>query len=80
VVALNRAVAVAELRGPAAGLDELAGVALDDYQPFHAPRHLLARAGRVAEAAAAYDKAIALTPDAAERDFLARQRAAAAAS
>jgi RNA polymerase sigma-70 factor (ECF subfamily) len=78
VVALNRAVAVAELDGPAAGLKELAGLdagVLEDFQPFHAARaDLLARAGRVEEAAAAYDRAIALTANPAERGFLERQR------
>ena len=48
VVRLNRAVAVAELRGPAAGLAELAAVTgLDEYPPAHAARaELLARLGR----------------------------------
>ncbi|HZQ56981.1 MAG TPA: DUF6596 domain-containing protein [Acidimicrobiales bacterium] len=80
VVALNRAVAVAELRGPSAGLDALAGTALEDYQPYHAARaDLLARAGRRSDALAAYDRAISLTTNPAERDFLARQRGAVAA-
>ncbi len=79
VVALNRAVAVAEVAGPAAALalvDEL-GVAdgtspaLDGYYLFHATRaDLLRRLGRFAEAAAAYESAIARTGNAAERDFL----------
>jgi RNA polymerase sigma-70 factor (ECF subfamily) len=78
VVALNRAVAVAELRGPAEGLrlvDDLRAAkgerGLDDYYIFHATRaDLLRRLGRVAEATTAYEAAIALAGNAAERDFL----------
>ena len=78
VVALNRAVAIAELRGPAEGLrlvDDLqAGQGkrgLDDYYLFHATRaDLLRRLGRSAEATTAYEAAIALAGNAAERDFL----------
>jgi len=81
VVALNRAVAVAELRGADAGLAALAvldAAALDQYQPFHAARaDLLARTGRIPDALAAYDRAIELTSIPAERDFLGRQRRAA---
>jgi RNA polymerase sigma-70 factor (ECF subfamily) len=80
VVALNRSVAVAELHGPAEGLAALAEIdaaTLDDYQPYHAARaDLLARAGRRDEALGAYDRAIELTTNAVERDFLMRQRAA----
>jgi RNA polymerase sigma-70 factor (ECF subfamily) len=80
VVALNRAVAVAELHGPDAGLTALAAVDasdLDDYQPFHAARaDLLARAGRLDDAMAAYDRAVALTTNPAERSFLEARRAA----
>jgi RNA polymerase sigma-70 factor (ECF subfamily) len=80
VVALNRSVAVAELHGPVEGLAGLASIdpaSVDSYQPFHAARaDLLARAGRHDEAAAAYDRAIELTTNAVERDFLVRQRAA----
>ena len=80
VAALNRSVAVAELHGAAEGLDALAEIgpaALQDYQPYHAARaDLLARAGRRDEAVAAYDRAIELTTNTIERDFLARQRAA----
>jgi len=79
VVALHRAIAVGERDGPAAGLEALDAVdadALQDYQPFHAARaDVLARAGRVDEALAAYDRAIGLTGNAAERDFLAARRA-----
>jgi RNA polymerase sigma-70 factor, ECF subfamily len=73
VVRLNRAVAVAEVDGPHAGLAELTGLDadLDGYQPFHASRaDLLNRAGRGPEAAAAYRTALALTDNAAERLFL----------
>jgi RNA polymerase sigma-70 factor (ECF subfamily) len=80
VVALNRSVAVAELHGPAEGLAALAEIdaaTLDKYQPYHAARaDLLARAGRRDEALGAYDRAIELTTNAVERDFLVRQRAA----
>lgn len=79
VVALNRSVAIAELRGPAAGLAALAEIdpaTLAGYQPYHAARaDLLTRAGRLDEAAAAYDRAIELTTNTVERDFLVRQRA-----
>jgi RNA polymerase sigma-70 factor, ECF subfamily len=80
VVAVNRAAAVAELHGPAAGLSALDAVGdrlLEDYQPYHAARaDLLARAGRRADAMAAYDRALALTTNEAERRFLAGQRTA----
>jgi RNA polymerase sigma-70 factor, ECF subfamily len=78
VVALNRAVAVAEVEGPVAGLAEVdrLGADLDAYQPFHATRaDLLARAGRTAQAADAYRTALALTDNAAEREFLRRRLA-----
>jgi len=79
VVALNRAVAVAALDGPSAGLDALANVNLDDYQPYHAARaDLLTRAERIDEAIAAYDRAIELTANSAEREFLSRKRQQAA--
>jgi RNA polymerase sigma-70 factor (ECF subfamily) len=80
VVVLNRSVAVAELRGPVEGLACLAEIdptTLDNYQPYHAARaDLLARAGRRDEAESAYDRAIELTTNSVERDFLVRQRAA----
>jgi RNA polymerase sigma-70 factor (ECF subfamily) len=67
------------LHGPAAGLDALADVHLDDYQPYHAVRaDLLTRAERIQEAITAYDRAIELTSNPAERDFLNRQRQYAA--
>ncbi len=75
VVALNRAVAVCEVNGPVAALvvvDDLAAN-LDAYYLFHAIRaDLLRRIGRDAEAAVAYEAAIARTANKAERDFLAR--------
>jgi RNA polymerase sigma-70 factor, ECF subfamily len=75
VVALNRAVAVSEVNGPAAALvlvDDLAAN-LDGYYLFHAIRaDLLRRLGRAAEAAHAYEAAIARTANKAEREFLER--------
>jgi RNA polymerase sigma-70 factor (ECF subfamily) len=76
VVALNRAVAVAEVAGPDAALAEVDGLDLDDFHLLHAVRaDLLRRLGRDAEAADAYEAAIALAENAAERDFLRRRRA-----
>jgi RNA polymerase sigma-70 factor (ECF subfamily) len=80
VVALNRAVALAEVRGPAAGLaavDDLGSSGLDAYHLFHASRaDLLRRLGRTAEAAAAYAIARSLTANPVEQAFLDAQRAA----
>jgi RNA polymerase sigma-70 factor (ECF subfamily) len=80
VVALNRAVAVAELEDAAAGLaalDELDQTVLDGYQPLHATRaDLLVRAGRHRAAIEAYDRALELTTNEVERTFLEAQRAA----
>ena len=76
VVALNRAVAVAEVAGPDAALAEIDELDLDDFHLLHAVRaDLLRRLGRDAEAADAYEKAIALAENTAERDFLLRRRA-----
>jgi RNA polymerase sigma-70 factor (ECF subfamily) len=76
VVALHRAVAVAEVAGPAAALALVDGLDLARHHLFHAVRaDLLRRLGRSAEAAVAYDAAIALAGNAAERDFLRRRRA-----
>jgi RNA polymerase sigma-70 factor (ECF subfamily) len=78
VVALNRAVALAEVKGPAAALAEIDGLAagLDRYHLFHATRaDLLTRLARHPEAAAAYEVALALTDNAAERRFLHRRLA-----
>jgi RNA polymerase sigma-70 factor (ECF subfamily) len=75
VVALNRAVAVAEVEGPGAGLAVVNGLDLAQYHLFHAIRaDLLRRLGRHIEAAAAYDAAIARSENAAERAFLQRTR------
>jgi RNA polymerase sigma-70 factor (ECF subfamily) len=83
VTTLNRAVAVAELNGPIAGLAALAAldpIEVEGYQPYHAVRaDLLARAGQHHEAAAAYDRALELTANPVERRFLSRQRQIAAA-
>jgi RNA polymerase sigma-70 factor (ECF subfamily) len=74
VVALNRAVAVAEVEGPGAALALLDGLGLDRYHLFHAVRaDFLRRLGRTFEAAQAYEAAIARTENAAERDFLRRR-------
>ncbi len=71
VVALHRAVAVAEVAGPAAALTLVDGLDLGSYYLFHAIRgHLLRQLGRYAEAAAAYRAALDRTGNAAERDFL----------
>jgi len=73
VVALNRAVAVGEVDGPAAALALVDQLDLDTYYPFHAARaDLLRRLGRHSEAAAAYTRAAALAPTEAERHFLER--------
>jgi RNA polymerase sigma-70 factor (ECF subfamily) len=77
VVALNRAVAVAEVEGPEAALALVDGLELDGYHLFHAIRaDLLRRLGRDAEAAAAYEAAIARAGNAPERAFLERRRQA----
>jgi RNA polymerase sigma-70 factor (ECF subfamily) len=74
IVALNRAVAVAERDGPEAGLAEMAGLDLDGYHLFHAARaDLLRRLDRRDEAAGAYMKALSLTGSETERQFLARR-------
>ena len=71
VAALNRAVAVAEVQGPAAALELVDDLRLDGYYVFHAIRaDLLRRLGRAAEAALSYDAAIACTQNAAKREFL----------
>jgi RNA polymerase sigma-70 factor (ECF subfamily) len=72
VVVLNRAVALAEVEGPAAGLAAIEDLDLGNYHLFHSTRaDLLARLGRGADAAEAYDAALSLATNAAERDFLA---------
>jgi RNA polymerase sigma-70 factor (ECF subfamily) len=75
VIALNRAVAVAEVEGPHAALRLVEALDLDRYYLFHAIRaDLLQRLGRHAEAAQAYDAAIERTENLAERNFLRRNR------
>ncbi len=77
VVALNRAVALAEISGPDAALAVVDQLDLDGYHLFHAVHaDLLARAGRAAEARAAYARAAALTHNAAEHALLERKRRA----
>jgi RNA polymerase sigma-70 factor, ECF subfamily len=76
VAALNRAVAVAEVQGPAAALAIVDALDLDRYYLTHAIRaDLLRRLGRHDEAARAYRAALALTGNAAERAFLAARLA-----
>src|SRR5260221_770414 len=71
VVALNRAIAIGEVQGPAAALSLVDELDLDTYHPFHATRaDLLRRLGRNSEATAAYERAAAMAPPDAERDFL----------
>ena len=74
VVELNRAVAVAQAGAPEAALAIVDGLALESYRYLHSTRaELLHRLGRPAEAAAAYRRALALTPDDRERRFLERR-------
>jgi RNA polymerase sigma factor (sigma-70 family) len=71
IVALNRAVAVAEVHGPALALAALEDLDLPGYHRLPAARaELLARLGRAAEAAAAFEQAIALATNETERAFL----------
>ncbi len=75
VVALNRAVAVAEVEGPSAALAIVDGLDLGRYYLFHAIRaDLLRRLGRPVEAQAAYEAAIARAGNEAERAYLTRAR------
>jgi RNA polymerase sigma-70 factor (ECF subfamily) len=76
VVQLNRAVAVAEVRGPEEALQEVEILDLDQYVPYHATRaDLLRRVGRTAEAIDAYDRAITLATADPERRYLEGRRA-----
>ncbi len=76
VVELSRAVAVAEAEGPEAGLAIVDRLPLEDYRYLHATRgELLRRLGRVDEARAAYDRALALVHDDAERRLVERRLA-----
>ncbi|HJS85039.1 MAG TPA: DUF6596 domain-containing protein, partial [Acetobacteraceae bacterium] len=83
VVRLNRAVALAEVAGATAALDEveaMRGRLLRDFLPYHAVRaDLLRRVGRTEEARSAYAAALALDPAPAERLWLERQRLGASA-
>jgi RNA polymerase sigma-70 factor (ECF subfamily) len=75
IVALNRAVAVAEVNGPGTALAVVDSLDLDTYHLFHAIRaDLLRRLGRDVEAVAAYETAIDRTDNAAEHDYLHRNR------
>jgi RNA polymerase sigma-70 factor, ECF subfamily len=75
IVALNRAVAVAELDGPEVALALVERLPLTEYHAWHVARaDLLRRLGRSAEAKGAYDAAIAATQNSAERAYLSRKR------
>jgi RNA polymerase sigma-70 factor (ECF subfamily) len=76
VVELNRAVALAEAEGPAAGLRAVDRIELDDYQYLHATRaELLRRLGRSRDARVAYERALELVRSPPERRFLERRLA-----
>jgi RNA polymerase sigma-70 factor, ECF subfamily len=73
VVALNRAIAIGEVEGPAVALELVDELDLESYYPFHATRaDLLHRLGRESEAAGEYERAAALAPTGPERDVLRR--------
>jgi RNA polymerase sigma-70 factor (ECF subfamily) len=75
VVALNRAVAVAELDGPAVALALIDRLPLAGYHAWHAARaEMLRRLGRTGQAKEEYDAALAATQNSAERAYLARRR------
>jgi len=81
VVAINRAVALAETNGPSAGIAALDAIAgqpgIEQYQPYWAARaELLKRAGNIAQARVAYGRAIGLEAELSVRQFLQRQLAA----
>ena len=77
VVELNRAIAIAEEQGPAAGLEIADRIELDDYRYLHSTRgELLRRLGRTDEARDAYVRALELSHDDAERRLLERRIAA----
>ena len=79
VVALNRAVALAEIHGPQAGLAAVDVLDLDGYHPYHVARaDLLTRLGRHEAAVREYDAALALTANQAEHRFLTQRRQTAA--
>jgi RNA polymerase sigma-70 factor (ECF subfamily) len=75
IVALNRAVAVAEMDGPELALSLIDKLPLSGYHAWHAARaDLLRRLGRTAEAKESYAAAIAATQNSAERAYLSRKR------
>ena len=85
MVAINRALALAETEGAASALlampEPMADPRLTEYQPYWAARaELLAKAGAVVDARHAYDIAIGLERDPAVRRFLAQRQAAVQAS
>ena len=77
-MALNRAIAMGEVHGPAAALALVDDLELDTYHPFHAIRaDLLRRLGRTSEATAAYERAAAIarpTPSVSASDSEAARR------
>jgi RNA polymerase sigma-70 factor, ECF subfamily len=76
VVELHRAIALAEAEGPEVGLAILDGLPLESYRYLHIARaEMLRRAGRTSEAAAAYERALTLAPEGAERRLLERRLA-----
>jgi RNA polymerase sigma-70 factor (ECF subfamily) len=84
VVAINRALAIAELHGPTAALESMRAIANDpriaEYQPYWAARaELLAKAGAKSEARQAYEIAIGLERDPSVRRFLQQRQSALAA-
>ncbi len=77
IVRLNRAIAVAEVDGPDVALAEIdrLGEVLDGYHAYHATRaDLLRRVGRSADSRQAYDRALQLVDNPAERAYLTRRR------
>src|SRR5207237_5974759 len=73
ILALNRAIAIGEVQGAATALALVDELDLDIYHAFHATRaDLLRRLNRNSEAAAAYERAAAMAPTDAEREFLTR--------
>jgi len=81
VVELNRAIAIAEIEGPQAGLRIIDELGLDDFRYLHSTRaELLRRLGRIDEAREAYRRARQLTDDGAERRFIERRLSELAAT
>ncbi|UQX89300.1 sigma-70 family RNA polymerase sigma factor [Jatrophihabitans telluris] len=79
LVALNRAVAIAEIDGPAVALALIENLPLEGYHAWYATQaDLLRRLGRSAQARAAYDLAIAATANPGERAYLQRRRGSTA--